>query len=166
MDELKDAYEKKLCKMVSVEDLIIEHLPTMISKSSNELLRTGLSDHLEETKIQRQRLGRILEIRGMPGEVEVDTAFKMMVETAGADIETCKDKDVRDAVIIAAAQAVEHLEIAKYGTLIEWAKQLGDAESEMLLKDTLAEEKAADKKLSAVAEGGLFTTGVNEKAAH
>jgi ferritin-like metal-binding protein YciE len=165
MDELKDVYEKKLCKMVSVEDLIIEHLPMMISKSSNDMLRTGLSDHLEETKIQRQRLGRILEARGMPGEMEMDEAFKLMVETAGKEIESINDKDVRDAVIIAAAQAVEHLEMAKYGTLVEWAKQLGDAESEMLLKDTLAEEKAADKKLSSVAEGGLFMTGVNEKAA-
>lgn len=165
MDELKQAFEKKLCKMVSIEDLIIEHLPGMVSKASNEMLKTGLSDHLEETKIQRQRLSRILEARGMSGMSEDDKAFQMMVETAGKEIETIQDKDVRDAVIIAAAQAVEHLEIAKYGTLIEWAKQLGDGESEALLKDTLAEEKAADKKLSSVAEGGLFREGVNAKAA-
>jgi ferritin-like metal-binding protein YciE len=165
MDELKQVYLKKLAMVLSMEDLIIEHLPMMIEKSTNDKLKTGLSDHLTETREHRNRLTKILASHGAAASVESDDAFKMMLEHAGKEIGMITDKDVRDAVIIAAAQAVEHLEMAKYGTLVEWAKQLDDSDGKSMLKDTLGEEEAADKKLSGIAEGGLFSTGVNKKAA-
>lgn len=165
MDELRKAYVKKLSKMLSVEETIIKALPTMISKASNEDLKDGLTNHLEETKNQRDRLVEILGTNGGTSLKESDDAFKLMVDTDAKEIASIKDVDVRDAVIIAAAQSVEHIEMAKYGTLVEWAKQLGDSESQGLLEETLAEEQAADRILTGVAEGGIFTTGVNEKAA-
>jgi ferritin-like metal-binding protein YciE len=165
MDELKKAYIKKLSKVLSMEETIIAHLPAMIAKSTNEDLQDGLSDHLEETKIQRDRLVEILASNGGKSMDESDEAFKLMLENASEEISQIKDPDVRDAVIIASAQSVEHLEIAKYGTLVEWARQLGDSESRSMLEDTLQEERAADSKLTGIAEGGIFTTGVNEKAA-
>ena len=165
MDELKKAYVQKLSKMLSVEETIIKALPTMISKATNIDLKDGLTNHLEETKNQRDRLVEILGTNGGTSLKESDDAFKLMVDTAGKEIATIKDADVRDAIIIAAAQGVEHIEMARYGTLVEWARQLGDTDSQSLLEETLAEEQAADRILTGVAEGGIFTTGVNEKAA-
>ena len=165
MDEFKQVYSKKLAKVLSIEEIIIEHLPTMIESATNDKLKAGLSDHLVETKTHRDRLMQIMSSQGAPAVSEEDKAFRMMVEEAGKEIESIKDASVRDAVIIAAAQAVEHVEMAKYGTLIEWSKQIDDPDAESLLKDTLGEEEAADKKLSKVAEGGFFEAGVNEAAA-
>lgn len=166
MDELKDVYMQKLEKVLDIEETIIKNLPKMISSASNEKLIEGLSDHLSETRGHADRLRKILEIDGVSGGAARDDAFRLMVENAGKEISEIEDKDVRDAVIIASAQSIEHLEIAKYGTLIKWAQQLEeDSACVSMLKDTLKEEEAADKNLSSVAEGGLFTTGVNAKAA-
>lgn len=165
MDELKQAFALKIARMLSIEETIIEHLPLMISKASNEKLKLGLTQHLEETKTQLERLKEIQAANETASMKDPDKAFSLMMETAGKEVSAIKDADVRDAVIIASAQTVEHLEIAKYGTLVEWAKELDDGDSVSLLKETLGEEEAADKKLSAVAEGGIFTTGVNEMAA-
>jgi ferritin-like metal-binding protein YciE len=165
MTELQKTYVTKLSKMLNVEETIIKALPTMISKATNADLKAGLSEHLTETKAQRDRLIEILGAQGGTSLKEVDAPFKMMVEEAGGEIAGIKDTAVRDAVIIAAAQSVEHIKMARYGTLVEWARQLGDSDSQTLLEETLAEEQAADRILTGVAEGGIFTAGVNEEAA-
>jgi ferritin-like metal-binding protein YciE len=166
MDELKQVFALKIARMVSVEETIIQHLPMMISKASNEKLKLGLTQHLDETKTQLERLREIQAANETASMKDPDKAFVLLMETAGKDVSAIKDADVRDAVIIASAQTVEHLEIAKYGTLIEWAKELDESDAVSLLKETLGEEEAADKKLSMIAEGGIFTTGVNQMAAH
>jgi ferritin-like metal-binding protein YciE len=166
MDELKNAYLQKLAQALSMEEVIIEHLPDMAAKASNEELRAGLLDHLEETKLQRDRLSQVLASNGAAAMEERDDAFELLAENAGTEIGQVDDPDVRDAVIIAAAQTIEHIEMARYATLIAWARQMGDGENVLLLEDTLAEEQAADRKLSGIAEGGIFMTGTNESAAN
>jgi len=120
------------------ENQIIKSLPKLIEKATNRDLTKGLKDHLKETKNQVARLDQVDEVAG-----EVS------------------DKDVLDAGIVGAAQAVEHYEIARYGTLIAWAESVGHDDIVRLLNTNLNEEKAADKKLSTVA----LRKGVNRKAA-
>ena len=166
MDELKQAYIQKLEMSLDMEKTIIEHMPSMIEAASNDKLRSGLSDHLSETREHAERVEKVLSGHKSGNITEKDQPFRMMVENAGKEIEKIEDPDVRDAVIIAAAQSVEHIEMARYGTLVEWAKTLDeDGDCINMLKKTLGEEEGADKKLSSVAEGGIFTTGVNEMAA-
>lgn len=97
--------------------------------------------------------------------MEADIAFQALLNDVESELSTVTDLHVRDAFIIASAQTVEHIEMARYGTLIEWADELDDDTGENLLKESLKEEEAADKKLTSVAEGGILRTGVNEKAA-
>lgn len=166
MEELRQIYVKKLGKVLDMEKTIVEQLPSMIDMASSEKLRDGLTAHLGETREHVARVERILAAHKSGNIAVKETSFRMMVENAGKELKEIDDMDVRDAAIIAAAQSVEHLEMAKYGTLVEWAKRI-DEEGEYinLLKKTLNEEEAADKKLSEVAEGGIFATGVNEMAA-
>lgn len=166
MEELRDAYITKLSKSLDMEQCIVENLPTLIEAAVNDTLRTGLSDHLNETREHVARLERILASHKSGEIAQTDKPFRMMVEAAGKEISEIEDASVRDAVIIAAAQSVEHAEMARYGTLVEWAKALDeDGDTINMLKKTLGEEEAADKKLSAAAEGGIFSTGINEVAA-
>jgi len=167
MEELRQAYIKKLSLALDMEQTIVEHLPSMIEAATTDALRTGLSDHLKETRDHVTRVEKILAAHKSGKIDEIDAPFRQMVEQAGKEIAAIDDAMVRDAVIIAAAQAVEHHEMARYGTLVEWAKTLDeDGDFINALKKTLGEEEASDKKLSSVAEGGIFSTGVNEIAAH
>lgn len=165
MSELKTIYLKKLEKVLSMEDQLIVALPKMADAATNEMLKAGLTDHLAETREHKARIEELFHEHGHTPSGAMDDAFELMLKNAEEELTGIADNSVRDAFIIAAGQSVEHLEIAKYGTLIEWAKQLEDKKGEELLKKTLGEEEAADKKLSSVAEGNLFKEGVNEKAA-
>jgi ferritin-like metal-binding protein YciE len=165
MNELTTLYVKKLEKMLGVEDQIISALPGMIAQATSSDLREGLTEHLDETRMQRNRLADILSNFNYTATSTPDKAFAEMVSESEEEVAAISDPMLRDAAIVAAAQGVEHFEIAKYGTLIDWAKQVGDAPGEGLLRTTLGEEEAADKKLSALAEGGIFQTGINEMAA-
>ena len=143
------------------ENQIVKSLPKLIKKATNRDLTTGLKDHLEETKNQITRLDQVFEKMGeKPRGVQcpaIDGLIKEADEVAGE----VADKDVLDAAIVGSAQAVEHYEIARYGTLIAWAESLGRDDVILLLTTNLNEEKAADKKLSSVA----VRKGVNRKAA-
>jgi ferritin-like metal-binding protein YciE len=145
------------------ESQIVKSLPKLIDKATNRDLTKGLKDHLEETKNQITRLDQVFEKMGeKPQGVQcpaIDGLIKEADEVAGE----VADKDVLDAAIVGSAQAVEHYEIARYGTLIAWAESLGRDDVIRLLTTNLNEEKAADKKLSLVAvRKGV---GVNRKAA-
>ncbi len=136
-------------------------LPKLIEKATNRDLTKGLKDHLEETKNQISRLDQVFQKLGeKPQGVQcpgIDGLIKEADELAGE----VADKEVLDAAIVGAAQAVEHYEISRYGTLIAWADELGHDDIVRLLTTNLNEEKAADKKLSTVA----LRKGVNRKAA-
>ena len=143
------------------ESQIVKSLPKLIDKATNRDLTKGLRDHLEETKNQITRLDQVFEKMGeKPQGVQcpaIDGLIKEADEVAGE----VADKEVLDAAIVGSAQAVEHYEIARYGTLIAWGEALGHDDITRLLNTNLNEEKAADKKLSTVA----VRRGVNRKAA-
>ncbi len=165
MDELRTAFIEKLHKVASIEDQIIEALPKLASQATMPDLKQGLTTHLEETKNQRQRLSQIFAAHGEPDEATEDVAFSTLLQESDKELGQITDPNLKDAMIIASCQVVEHIEMAKYGTLVEWAKTLDDSDSEKLLKDTLDEEGNADKTLSKAATGGMFKDGANDMAA-
>ena len=134
------------------EKQTVKSLPDMIEKATNRDLTTALKSHLAETEKQITRLEQVFELLGKDPKgtdcPAIDGILKEAEEIAG-EIE---DKKVLDAAIIAAAQAVEHYEITRYGTLVAWAEELDRADVAKLLQTTLNEEKAADKKLTGIAE--------------
>jgi ferritin-like metal-binding protein YciE len=143
------------------ENQITKALPKLIKKATNRDLSTGLKDHLEETKRQIERLDQAFKKPGKQPEGVKCPAIDGLIEEGDEIAAEVADKDVLDAAIVGAAQAVEHYEIARYGTLIAWAESLGHDDIVRFLTTNLNEEKAADKKLSTVA----LRKGVNRKAA-
>ncbi len=143
------------------EQQVTKALPKMIGQATNRDLGQGLKLHLEETNKQIERLDQVFKKLGQkPSGTDcpaIDGLIKESDETAGE----VDDKSVLDAAIVANAQAVEHYEIARYGTLIAWAQQLGHDDIVRLLTTNLNEEKAANTKLNAIA----LRKGVNRKAA-
>jgi ferritin-like metal-binding protein YciE len=142
-DELKDIYwaEKALTKGI----------PKMIENASSEELVEALKNHLKETEVHVERLEKVFESYGQKAEAEQCEAMKGLLEEAEEIMEECEAGVMCDAGIIAAAQKIEHYEIASYGTLRQFAETLGLIEAAALLQDTLEEEKNADKILTQVA---------------
>jgi ferritin-like metal-binding protein YciE len=143
------------------ENQIVKSLPKLIDKATNRDLSKGLRDHLEETKNQVARLDQVFKKLGQEPEGVQCPAIDGLIEEADEVAGEVADKEVLDAAIIGSAQAVEHYEIARYGTLIAWAESAGHDDIVRQLNTNLNEEKAADKKLSTVA----LRKGVNRKAA-
>ena len=160
MKSMEDLLIHGLQDIYYAEQQIIKSLPKMVEKASNRDLVAGLKGHLEETNKQIERLQKVFEKFGMqPSGTQcpaIDGIIKEADETAG-EIE---DKAVLDAAIVANAQAVEHYEMCRYGTLIAWAEELGHDEIVRFLTTNLNEEKAANTKLNTVA----LRKGVNAKA--
>jgi ferritin-like metal-binding protein YciE len=157
---LDDLFLHQLQDIYYAEQQITKALPKMISKATDQKLKQGFEMHLHETEGQIKRLERVFEMHGnKPKAVDcpaIDGIIKEANETAGE----ISDKEVLDAALVASAQAVEHYEITKYGTLIAWAKRLGRDDCASVLQQTLDEEKATDQKLTAMAE-----SKINQKAA-
>jgi ferritin-like metal-binding protein YciE len=143
------------------ENQIIKALPEMIEKATDRDLAAGLKSHLEETRQQVGRLDQVFKKLGEEPKGVDCPAIDGIIEEAEDVAGEVEDKHVLDAAIVGAAQAVEHYEIARYGTLIAWASELGHDDIIRLLTSNLNEEKAADKKLTSIAE----QRGVNRKAA-
>jgi ferritin-like metal-binding protein YciE len=157
---MDDLFVHALRDIYYAEKQIVQSLPEMIEKASDPQLKQGFQSHLGETKNHVTRLEQVFRLlRQEPRGVDcpaIDGIIDEAEEIAGE----VEDKSVLDAALIAAAQAVEHYEITRYGTLIAWAKELGRNEVATLLQQNLEEEKAADKKLTAMAE-----SKVNRRAA-
>ena len=149
---MDDLFMHTLQDIYYAENKIIQSLPQMIDTASNPQLKQGLKSHLGETKNHVKRLEQVFKMQGQKPRSIDCPAIDGIVEEAEDVTGEVEDVDVLDAAIVAAAQAVEHYEITRYGSLIAWAKQLGQTECVSLLEQTLDEEKAADKKLTAVAE--------------
>src|ERR1700710_624731 len=143
------------------ENQIAKSLPKLIDKATNRDLSKGLKDHLEETKSQITRLDQVYQKLGEKPQGVKCPAIDGLISEAAEVAGEIADKDVLDAAIVASAQAVEHYEMARYGTLIAWAEALGHDDIVRFLTTNLNEEKAADTKLSTVA----LRKGVNRKAA-
>jgi ferritin-like metal-binding protein YciE len=152
---MEDLFLHTLQDVYYAENQIVKALPKMIDKSTNRDLAAGLRNHLRETETQVTRLQQVFErLDQEPRGVDcpaMDGLIKEADEVAGE----VEDKKVLDAAIIGSAQAVEHYEISRYGTLIAWAEELGHDNVVSLLNANLKEEKAADKKLNMLAEGGV-----------
>jgi len=150
-----DLYVHTLRDIYYAEKQILQALPEMIDKANDPRLKQGLETHLGETKNHVKRLEQVFKQQGVePSGVDCP-AIDGIIEEADEIVGEVADKQVLDAAIIAAAQAVEHYEMTRYGTLIAWAKQLGRSDSAALLQQTLDEEKAADTKLTTLAEGNV-----------
>lgn len=161
---LYELFAEELKDMHSSENQIVKSLPKLIKIASLPELKEALTNHLRETENQVTRIEKIFSILGIHGE-ETCEAMKGLLHEADALTKRTKSSTL-DAAIISAAQKVEHYEIASYGTLRSFAKHLDfDKEIIDLLKETLEEEAAADKKLTKIADGSFFSSGVNKEAA-
>jgi ferritin-like metal-binding protein YciE len=134
------------------ENQIVKALPDMIEKASDPGLKQGFQSHLGETKNHVKRLEQVFQMHGVEASGIDCPAIDGIIEEADDVAGEVDDKDVLDAALIAAAQAVEHYEMTRYGSLIAWAKQLGRNDCASVLQQTLEEEKAADSKLTTIAE--------------
>jgi len=157
---MDDLFVHTLKDIYYAEHQILKALPDMIEKATDSGLKQGLQSHLGETKNHVARLEQVFKMHGVKAEGVDCPAIDGIIEEANEIAGEVEDKKVLDAAIIAASQAVEHYEMTRYGTLIAWAKQLGRADCASVLEQTLKEEKAADMKLT-----GLAEAGINAKAA-
>jgi ferritin-like metal-binding protein YciE len=160
LDTLRDLFVNELKDIYNGENQILKALPRLAKAAESVELREAFTKHLRETEGQVKRLERIFERLGERPTGKRCKGMEGLVEE-GKDILEEKGEDaVLDAALIAAAQKVEHYEIASYGCLITYAGLLGDQEAEKLLKQTLGEEEAADKKLTELGEGGINQAAV------
>jgi len=157
---LNDLFVHQLRDIYYAEKQIVQALPDMIEKATDPSLKRGFETHLGETKNHVNRLEQVFKMHGVEPKGIDCPAIDGIIEEADDVTSEVEDKAVLDAALIAAAQAVEHYEITRYGTLIAWAKQLGRPDCASVLLQNLEEEKAADSKLTSIAE-----RNVNIKAA-
>ena len=149
---LNDLFVHQLKDVYYAENRIGKTLPTMISKATHPDLKAGFEKHLAETKTHVTRLEEVFKMHGVPIESVTCTAIDGIIKEADEVAGETDDKEVLDAGLVAAAQAVEHYEIARYGTLIAWAKRLGRNDCASVLAKTLEEEKATDAALTRLAD--------------
>lgn len=153
LDQLKDIYY--------AEKQIVRALPKMAKAAQDPKLKAGFEKHHGETQVHIERLEQVFEIIGQTPKGKTCDAILGILDEGKSVMEDYKDAIALDAGLIAAAQAVEHYEMARYGTLRTWAQQMGHADAAKLFETTLLEERATDQALTKLAESG----GDNAKAA-
>jgi ferritin-like metal-binding protein YciE len=153
-DELKDIYD--------AEKQLTKALPKMVKKATAEELKDALEQHLKQTEQHIERLEQAFEQLGMPARGKKCEGMKHLIAEGDEMIGDAEDDATRDAVMIAAAQKVEHYEIASYGTIRTWAILLGKNDLAALLEETLEEEKEADQKLTEIAESFVNQAAADE----
>lgn len=164
-NDLKDLLIDELHDILSSEDQIVEALPEMIRASESPDLKKAFESHLKETKGQIQRLKKIFKIIKVEEKEKFCKATKGLIQEFKEVLKDYKTKSpLRDAALISKAQRIEHYEISAYGTARTFAKEIDLNEVADLLQASLDEEGNADKKLSKIAEGGLFKSGINQQA--
>jgi ferritin-like metal-binding protein YciE len=154
IETMDDLFVHTLRAMYYAEQQILQSLPAMAEKAANTELKSAFEHHLAETLGHVRRIEEVFEMHGVERQTAscpaIDGILKEGDGIAGeVDVD---DEPILDAALIAAAQAVEHYEIARYGTLIAWAKELGRTDCASVLHENLEEEKAADQKLTKIAE--------------
>ena len=160
IQKMDDLFVHTLRDIYYAENQIAKSLPDMIDKATDTKLRQGFEKHLAETKGQIQRLEKVFKMHGVEAGGVDCPAIDGILEEAEEVSGEVEDKAVLDAALIASAQAVEHYEITRYGSLVAWAKRLGRPDCASVLQENLDEEKATDQKLTELAE-----SGINQKAA-
>jgi ferritin-like metal-binding protein YciE len=152
MKSLQDAFVDELRDVLSAEKQLLKALPKMAKAVDSEKLRSAMKQHLEETKTHVERLENVFASIDLAARSKKCDAMAGILEEGSSLLEEDAAPEVMDAMIIAAAQKVEHYEIATYGTLCTWARLLGHTEALKLLKETMNEEEKTDKALSQLAE--------------
>ncbi|HYE03683.1 MAG TPA: ferritin-like domain-containing protein [Phycisphaerales bacterium] len=152
IDTLDKLYIHELKDLYNAEIQLVRALPKMAKAASHEDLRAAFEEHLEVTKAQAGRLEQIFESLGISGKGKKCEAMLGLIEEAKNAMDEIEEPDVLDAALITAAQRVEHYEMAGYGTVRTWARQLGREEEAQILQQTLDEEGETDKKLTMIAE--------------
>ncbi len=152
---LEDLFVNLLKDIYYAEKQVLKALPKMAKKADSDQLRQAFEHHLKETEGQVERLEQVFALCDLKPTAKTCAAIKGILEEGAEDMKEAKDPDVLDAGMIADAQAVEHYEIARYGTMIAWAKQLGMKDAASLLQQTLDQEYNADRALTKLAEGKL-----------
>jgi ferritin-like metal-binding protein YciE len=152
---LDDLFLETLKDIYYAEKQIVKALPRMAKAAQSKDLKAGFEKHTEESEIHVERLEQVFEMLGKPARGKTCEAILGIIEEGKSIMEEFKNTPALDAGLAAAAQAVEHYEISRYGTLKTWAQQMGQSDMARLLDQTLSEEIATDKKLTQVAESNL-----------
>jgi len=152
LSNLQDLFVHELRDILNAENQLVKALPKMAKAAASQELKDGFTEHLEQTKEQVKRLERIFKMLDMAPRGKKCAAMEGLIEEGSELIAEDADEMVKDAGLIAAAQKVEHYEIAAYGTLRTWAQQLAMDDAANLLQETLDEEGETDKKLTQLAE--------------
>jgi ferritin-like metal-binding protein YciE len=152
---INDLFVNQLQDVYYAEKQIVKALPDMIEKATDPKLKQGFQTHLEETKGHVARVEQVFKMHGVAAKAISCPAIDGILKEADEVASDVDDKAVLDAALINAAQAVEHYEMARYGTLVAWAKQLGRDDCASVLQKTLDEERATDRKLTAIAESDV-----------
>jgi ferritin-like metal-binding protein YciE len=152
MKDLRELFIEELADIYSAEQQLVKALPKMAKAASSEELREGIEHHLEQTEEHVSRLEQVFEIFGEKARAKKCEAMAGLIREAQEDMEQDAEGAVKDALIIACAQKIEHYEIAAYGTLRAWAEILEEEDAIALLEDTENEEKETDDTLTDLAE--------------
>jgi ferritin-like metal-binding protein YciE len=152
---MDDLFVHQLKDIYYAEKRIVGALPQMIEKATSPELKSAFEAHLGETRNHVRRVEQVFQMHGVTPETVDCPAIDGIIDEADEVAGEVEDKRVLDAALIAAAQAVEHYEMTRYGTLIAWANALGRSDCGSVLKSNLNEEEAADKKLTKIAESGV-----------
>jgi ferritin-like metal-binding protein YciE len=165
LDSLKDVFSEQINDLRSAEEQLIAALPALEQAASSDELRQAFGEHLAETKQHLERLDDVIAGAGMERSGKTCEGMAGLIREGSEIASASGDPMAKDAALIAAAQRVEHYEIAGYGTVVALAGHLGLDDAKDVLDQTLDEEAAADKLLTKIATGGMFKSGVNEAAA-
>ncbi|TWB13886.1 ferritin-like metal-binding protein YciE [Nitrospirillum amazonense] len=155
IETMNDLFVHQLKDIYYAEKRILKALPDMIEKATNPELKQGFQTHLRETEGQIQRLEQVFRQHGVEPEAVKCPAIDGIIDETDDIAGDVDDKQVLDAALVAAGQAVEHYEISRYGTLVTWAKLLGRDDCAALLYQNLEEEKATDEKLTMLAKSHI-----------
>ena len=156
LDNLSDLLEEQLQDLYNAENQLSKALPKMAKKATSAKLKQAFTSHLEETKGHIERLAQVCKSLEIKPTGKVCKAMKGLIEEGKEVLEEDGEDSVIDAALVAAAQRVEHYEIAAYGTVVAMALALGHKDEAKILKMTEKEEGACDKKLTAISEGELL----------
>lgn len=164
LKNLEDLFQDELLDIYNAEKQLTKVLLKMAENATNPQLAAGFRTHFEETEGHVHRLEKIFEILKIKDEKETCEAMKGLLKEGDDLMKNSAEGPTRDAAMIAAAQKVEHYEIATYGSLVALADTLGHIEAAAILKETLEEERATDRKLSDLAEGGINQQALQQAA--
>ena len=162
LDSLETLFVEELRDLYSAENQLVKALPKMAKRASSEELKQAFKEHLELTREHVERLDEIFENLGKPAKGKTCKGMKGLIEEGSEVLEEHSEPSVIDAALIAAAQKVEHYEIATYGTVRTWAEMLDQDDAVDLLQQTLDEESETDEKLTEIAESTINATAANE----